>query len=333
MSQPIEVLLFGLGAVGSVYAYILTQAPNTRVTVCARSNYDVVKSSGLRLESEKFGLKESVKFHRVVKTPSDPELQGVRFDYIVCTNKAITTSPTASEIIHPIVGDNTTIALIQNGVGNDREFRERFPGSTILSGVTWVNANQPSTGVVIHRHDETMQFGVHYTEHPELTKEIQTQRMDEFVSLLRAGGTNVEVVPDIGVWRWKKTIWNCTWNTLTALTLANTAQFLNASSSAPTVAKSLIAELATVARADGYQIEQDYLDSLIDRSSVWQGIFSSMGVDAVHERPMEVDVIVTKPLEAAQRLGIHTPILLTIHALVSTIDWRVRNRVGKGVVG
>lgn len=58
-------------------------------------------------------------------------------------------SPSASEQIAPAVSENTTIVIIQNGVGVDIEFRKRFPKNPILSGVTWVSASQPSTGVVV----------------------------------------------------------------------------------------------------------------------------------------------------------------------------------------
>jgi 2-dehydropantoate 2-reductase len=61
--HPVEILLFGAGAVGSVYAYILKQS-DAKVSICARSNYEVAKNSGLTFESEKFGLLKGVKFDR-----------------------------------------------------------------------------------------------------------------------------------------------------------------------------------------------------------------------------------------------------------------------------
>lgn len=57
-SRP-QALLFGLGAIGSVYATILKRSGKCDVSVVARSNYAAVKDKGLRLESEKFGVVES----------------------------------------------------------------------------------------------------------------------------------------------------------------------------------------------------------------------------------------------------------------------------------
>jgi ketopantoate reductase len=114
--------------------------------------------------------------------------------------------------------------IIQNGVGNETEFRRRFPETPILSGVvrgdgqknvvhtpltvfkTWVKADQPEPGLVIHSDNETMQFGCAWSE--ALDKSRQQSALDRFVKLLSKGGTQIELVSDIGLWRWKKTIWS-----------------------------------------------------------------------------------------------------------------------------
>ena len=70
-----------------------------------------------------------------VRSPDDASLKNKQFSYVVCANKALDTSPTASEQIAPLVGPDTCIVLIQNGVGNEEEFQKAFPENTVLSGV------------------------------------------------------------------------------------------------------------------------------------------------------------------------------------------------------
>lgn len=43
--------------------------------------------------------------------------------------------PSAPEQIAPVVGKDTTIVLIQNGVGIEEPFQQHFPNNTVLSGV------------------------------------------------------------------------------------------------------------------------------------------------------------------------------------------------------
>lgn len=52
MSRP-NVLLFGLGGIGGIYACILHLSGQCDVSVVARSNYEAVKTKGFRLISNK----------------------------------------------------------------------------------------------------------------------------------------------------------------------------------------------------------------------------------------------------------------------------------------
>jgi hypothetical protein len=56
MSETKEnVLLFGLGGIGGIYASILSLSKAVNVHVVARSNYESVKEKGFKLVSQKFG--------------------------------------------------------------------------------------------------------------------------------------------------------------------------------------------------------------------------------------------------------------------------------------
>lgn len=315
-----EILLFGLGAVGATHAFIFQHA-GAKVTVVARSNHAVVESQGLDFRSEKYGDVKGLKFARAVKTPGDASLKDVTFDFVVCTNKAITMTPSASEQIAPAVSKNTTIVVIQNGVGNADQFRERFPENVVLSAVTWVNANQPDTGVIVHKGQEKMQIGVEWSE--TIAREVQQAKLQAFSAILTAGKTGFDEVTDIRVDRWKKTIWNACWNSLTAMTLCNTKQYLEASDSAYITARALVDEMALVARTLGLEIDDAYLDSLLSRDDLRNGgITSSMMMDAKAGRSMEVDVILAGPLRIAKQLGVKTPVLETCTAILSAMDWR-----------
>lgn len=55
-------------------------------------------------------------------------------DYIVCAHKALDQEEVATHL-RPVVAKDTTIVIIQNGVGNEEPFRKEFPGNTILTCV------------------------------------------------------------------------------------------------------------------------------------------------------------------------------------------------------
>ena len=130
MSETVDVLLYGLGAIGSFYAFILQQNPRVRLSVCARSNYEAVKNNGVTIRSKHHGEHN----FRPVKVLSSPEEAQQTYDYVVCVHKAVNTDAVLKQLV-PVIGENTTIGLMQNGVGNEDPFRKAFPKCTIVSGV------------------------------------------------------------------------------------------------------------------------------------------------------------------------------------------------------
>ncbi|KAG8720966.1 hypothetical protein FRC09_008687 [Ceratobasidium sp. 395] len=90
------------------------------------------------------------------------------------------------------------------------------------------------------------------------------------------GGMDVKVVDNIQIKRWEKVIWYA---------------------------------------ALGLDIPFEFIDTLMERATGLP-LISSMQVDAANRRPMETEVIVGIPLRKAQELGISTPILRTLYALL-----------------
>lgn len=62
MSRP-NVLVFGLGGIGGVYASILYASKECDVSVVARSNYDGVKNKGYTFKSNTLPGDENIQFH------------------------------------------------------------------------------------------------------------------------------------------------------------------------------------------------------------------------------------------------------------------------------
>jgi hypothetical protein len=87
MSSNLNILLFGMGGIGSTYAFLFQQA-GASVHVVARSNQKTLSENGLSIDSVKFGKKEGVKFASVSRSAEDAQKglgEGNSFDYVVCT--------------------------------------------------------------------------------------------------------------------------------------------------------------------------------------------------------------------------------------------------------
>lgn len=103
MSETVDVLLYGLGAIGSFYAFILSQNPRVRLSVCARSNYEAVKEKGVTIRSENHGGEFNFRPVKVLRSPEEAQHT---YDYVVCVHKAVNTDAVLKQLA-PVVNDNT----------------------------------------------------------------------------------------------------------------------------------------------------------------------------------------------------------------------------------
>ncbi|KAJ2986037.1 hypothetical protein NUW58_g5222 [Xylaria curta] len=314
--KQIDVLLYGLGSIGSFYAFILSRASNVRLTVVARSNYDAVRSNGLAIKSENHG-NHTVTPYKVARTPAEAQ---ATFDYIVCAHKAIEQASVPEQLAPAVDEKKTTIVIIQNGVGNEEPFRKRFPDVSILSCVTWVGARQTEPGVIAHTKSEDMQIGLFPNHSVEAS--LEQDRLDTFASLLTQGKTVFQVVPNIQVQRWEKVVWNAAWNSLTTLTMLDTHSWLSSSSGATPLTKRLMHEVVDVAQKCDVPIEHDLVDRLVDKILGMPPIGSSMQVDAQNQRPMEVEIILGYPVKKGRELGLNIPTLETIYVILTGMNQR-----------
>jgi 2-dehydropantoate 2-reductase len=318
-SVDIEVLLHGLGAIGSFYAFILQKNANVRLSVTARSNYDAVKSKGLLMKSENHG--EHL-FHpsAVLRNPAEA---GHPFDFIVCANKATDLDFTADQLAPVVDEERTTIVLMQNGVGIEDPFRQRFPKCTILSGVVWVGGIQESPGVIRQHLAEGTEIGLFPNPNTPSTK--QRQSLDLFTSLLTGGGTPVDVRDSIQTSRWKKVIWNAAWNSLNSLTQVPTHTWLESSSFAMETTRRLMHEAIKVAKANGIpDVEESLVEELITKmQGLKPPVWTSMYGDVKAGRAMEVEVILGTIVKKGKEKGVAVPTLETVYSLLLAIDQRM----------
>ncbi|KAL5589063.1 hypothetical protein FOBRF1_015591 [Fusarium oxysporum] len=314
--KSLEVLVYGLGAIGSFYAFILSRSEHVHLTVVARSNFEAVSANGISVDSQNHG-KHHVKPHKVFRTVAEA---GQKFDFIICTNKAVDQLSTAADIA-PGVGDNTSIVIIQNGVGNEDAFREKFPSATIISCVTWVGARQPEPGFIAHTTSEDMQVGLYPNEAGD--ESCDKKHLAQFESLLSIGKTIFQIVPNIQVQRWEKVVWNAAWNSLTALTLMDTHAWLSSSDLSTPMTRKLMKEVIDVANALGVPLGYELIDMLLEKILAMPPIGSSMRTDYENGKPMEVEVILGYPVRKGKELDIDVATIETLYTILLAINKRL----------
>jgi len=158
---------------------------------------------------------------------------------------------------------------------------------------------------------------------------LEESRLSTLASLLETGRTRFQLLSpaDIQRQRWEKLVWNAAWNSTTALTMVDTQTWLNSSTESMSSTRRLMREVIDVGRACGVKLEYGLIDKLIEKILGMPGIGSSMQMDCKNGRPLEIDVILGVPVKKAKELGMETPTLEMVYALVKAVDTRLRANI------
>ncbi|KAG1752111.1 ketopantoate reductase PanE/ApbA-domain-containing protein [Suillus lakei] len=294
---PKDVLLVGLGAVGTIYAYILQNSKLARVTAVARSNYDVINAKGIHIRSKKYGSHESWKPYRLVSSVA--EAADRPYSYVVLTTKAVPEVIKTPRVLEPLLSrpyseryPQPTYVLLQNGLGVERDLYHSIKALNqddpkIISTVVWIATNLVEKNVVDHNHFDRVTIGMYrHGDHLTTTNSPEEDTiLTDLGTTLEMGGSEVNIVTEIQRKKFAKTFWNIAFSSFSTLTGSSpTAMFRPppkegqsyspyiAPQTAPIVEsntipvlRAILQEMITLGRALGYPDNEDGLpSSLID---------------------------------------------------------------------
>jgi 2-dehydropantoate 2-reductase len=130
------------------------------------------------------------------------------FDYVFCASKALLDAkPSLEDQIRSVVSTNTSVVILQNGVGAEAPLHAAFPNNTIISAVVWTGGKVLDNGVVQQFNREGLTIGVDWRSDDPAIKQAEKKMLDRVVDILTAGGGDCTVVESIQSERWVKVIW------------------------------------------------------------------------------------------------------------------------------
>ncbi|KAJ1939897.1 hypothetical protein EC988_007186, partial [Linderina pennispora] len=127
----------GGGAIGGLVAWRLSINHNLSVSVVCRSNYDAISRHGYRISSALYG--EGTYMPESVFASVEQAQSAGPYDYVVVALKALPNIYDCPSLIAPVISANTMIILMQNGIGIEASFAERFPETPLASTACFVS--------------------------------------------------------------------------------------------------------------------------------------------------------------------------------------------------
>jgi 2-dehydropantoate 2-reductase len=273
------IAIVGPGAVGGVIAGWLTQRGGHDLTLCARRKVGAptveLLSGPVRLEPDML---------------TDPA-QGRPVDWVFVTTKAYDAAGAAAWF-PTLVGPDTVVAILQNGVEHRERFTPYLAAAKILPVMVDIPAERPDPGRIIQRGLGKMVVPA-------------GDAGARFVALFAGTALAVGATADFTSAVWRKLCLNAP-GALNALLLKPTGVFRD--EAIGRLALAMMREALAVGRAEGAVLEDSLPETLLAafRSAPPDGI-NSLHADRAAGRPMEIDARNGAIVRLGRRHGIPTP--------------------------
>ncbi|GAB6067222.1 2-dehydropantoate 2-reductase [Methylothermus subterraneus] len=304
-----RVLIVGTGAIGGFYGALLARA-GAEVAVVCRSDYEVVKSCGIRIQSPlgQWTFRPQAVYRRAGEVSVSP-------DYVVVCTKVLPQIDRAA-LIREAVGERTAIVLIQNGVEIENELAAAFPNRELISGLAFVCVSRTAPGQIRHQAYGGLKFGVFPSG--------ISPRVEALCQAFERAGVKAEATSDIVAARWGKCVWNAAFNPLSVLSGGLTTDWLLTQEG---LIRAVMAEVCAIAAALGHPLPEDVIEQNIASTRRMPPYQTSMLLDFEAGRPLETEAILGNAVRAAQRAGVSVPHLESLYALMKLRELAAQSRL------
>lgn len=305
-----KIAVVGAGAVGGYYGALL-QETGHEVTFLARGEHlRALREGGLRLED----VDRPPRTLRVRAVERAEEVGPV--DLVLFAVKAYDTIPAAAHL-PPLLGPQTAVLTLQNGVENVDVLTERVGRQHVLGGACYIFTSVPEPGLIRRTGGpRRVVFG-------ELDGSVSA-RARAIHQALAATGVPVDLSDRILVEMWEKYLFITAQGGMTALTRLPVGA-LRSTPATFEMYLDVAAEVAAVGRAHGVPIPPGERDRVrrfaeaLDASS-----YSSLYTDLIRGRRLELDALVGYVVRLGQRYGVPTPVCRAIYAALLPYDEAAR---------
>ncbi len=256
---------------------------------------------------------------------------GAAFDYIVvCTKNIPDVPPTVAEIIAPAVTPgHTVIVLVQNGLGIEEAIFAAFPQNICISGIARMSSTELAAGVVFQQSHDILVIGAFHN--PQLAVADENAAARAFADIYNASGkVEGQYGEDVAFMRWRKLIYNSSFNAICAITGMDVTRLRTAGFPIDSLIMPIMMEIKQIARASGVRLLPDQEEQLLVSDDIDGYFRPSMQQDIEKGNFMEFEIIVGAPLRVAQRLGVPAPNLQSAYSLLKALQ--TRTKMARGLV-
>lgn len=297
--------ILGSGAVGGYYGARLARAGHDVTFVARGAHLEAIRERGLEIRSPALG-------DFTVRARAEQDTSRVGPVDVVLFAVKTYDNPTALPLLAPMLGPDTAVLTVQNGVDSAADVASAAGEARTLGGTTYIATALEAPGLIVQTGDHRrIVFGEAFGELPRMTDRVRAIH-EAFA------GADIQSFPveDGRVPVWEKFVF-----------LAALAGFTGGArlpigpvwNDGFTKAQFLAAcrEIEALARAEGVPVAADVVERIVPYIDRIPGTMrSSLLIDLQAGKRIEVEALQGAVVRRAAKLGIPVPIIATLYSVL-----------------
>lgn len=302
-----KIAVMGTGGVGGYFGGLLARHDHQVTFIARGAHLAAIKEKGLKVESQLDG-----EFTAPGTATDDAASAGIQ-DLVLFTVKMYHNAA-AIETIRPMVGPDTVILTLQNGIDNGDQLAEAFGPDPVMIGSVYMEGRIKEPGVVTQGGPGTAVFG---ELHPEITS-----RGERFLKIFQDARWRVDLAENMPGMLWKKFAYIAGSAAVNAATNTGYEEMRSIPETRELV-RATIEEALSVGRALGAPIMEDSLDWAMTNMDNFpaQGR-ASLAKDFQEGSPVELDGLTGAVIRLGKIAGVPTPLNAALYAVLK--PWALR---------
>ncbi len=307
-----KIVVIGTGGTGGYYGGLLSKQGNDVTFVARGEHLAAIQKSGLQVKSIHGDFTVSP-----AKATDEPASLSAPDLILFCT-KTYSTDEAAAKI-KPIVGKDTTVLSLQNGIDAAERIGKVVGMEHMVAGTTWISSAVVSPGVIKQVSDfRRVVIG-------ELAG-AQTPRIQSIYEVFKDIGIQAELSDNILKVLWTKFVFISCASAFGSLTRLSMGEYRAVPETRQQMVR-LMREVEAVARSQGVNLDADVVEqSLAFIDSSRPQIKASMQLDVETGHRSELESIVGAIGRKGREGGVQTPLADTLYALLLPIDLHARGQ-------
>ena len=268
---------------------------------------ETINRDGIELEDEN-GL------HKIPVRAMKSEEAGTPVDLAILFTKTLYSRTALESAVKTLIGKNTYVLTLQNGLGNIELIHEFVDMDHILVGVTNYASDVKGPGKISTGGGSGSYVKIYSADLKD------SEMLQKTYTVLKEAGFHASITEDVYVAIWEKVGFNAAINATTAIVHAPCGA-IGAVEEGRFLAAKIAEETAMVGQAHGVNVKaEDIIHSLENTYKVHKDHYTSMAQDLKNKRKTEARFINGGIVAKAKEKGIQVPYTEAVYCLLRTIE-------------